>query len=100
MACKQVKASLSPVIQSNNCLFSARNFSISAVASSNAARSGGMTSGETSGTSGITGKRLGSTAAELQDGLDFWAVSDLAGDELDEFVQKIARAVPRSSSGS
>jgi anti-sigma factor RsiW len=35
-----------------------------------------------------------------QDGLDFWAVSDLAGDELDEFVQKIARAVPRSSSTS
>jgi anti-sigma factor RsiW len=35
-----------------------------------------------------------------QDGLDFWAVSDLAGDELDEFVQKIARAVPRSSSAS
>jgi anti-sigma factor RsiW len=32
-----------------------------------------------------------------QGGLDFWAVSDLAGDELDEFVQKIARAVPRSS---
>jgi anti-sigma factor RsiW len=35
-----------------------------------------------------------------QDGLDFWAVSDLARDELDEFVQKIARAVPRSSSAS
>ena len=35
-----------------------------------------------------------------QNELDFWAVSDLAGDELDEFVQKIARAVPRSSSGS
>jgi anti-sigma factor RsiW len=34
-----------------------------------------------------------------QDGLDFWAVSDLAGDELDEFVQKISR-VPRSSSAS
>jgi anti-sigma factor RsiW len=33
-----------------------------------------------------------------QDGLDFWAVSDLAGDELDEFVRKIARALPRSSS--
>jgi anti-sigma factor RsiW len=33
-----------------------------------------------------------------QAGLDFWAVSDLAGDELDEFVQKIAHAVPRSSS--
>jgi anti-sigma factor RsiW len=26
-------------------------------------------------------------------GLDFWAVSDLAGDELDEFVQKISAAV-------
>jgi anti-sigma factor RsiW len=35
-----------------------------------------------------------------QDGLDFWAVSDLAGGELDEFVQKIARAVPRSSRAS
>jgi anti-sigma factor RsiW len=35
-----------------------------------------------------------------QAGLDFWAVSDLAGDELDEFVQKISRAVPRSSSAS
>ena len=35
-----------------------------------------------------------------QNGLDFWAVSDLAGDELDEFVRKIARAVPRSSSAS
>jgi anti-sigma factor RsiW len=35
-----------------------------------------------------------------QDALDFWAVSDLAGAELDEFVQKIARAVPRSSSAS
>jgi anti-sigma factor RsiW len=35
-----------------------------------------------------------------QAGLDFWVVSDLAGDELDEFVQKIARAVPRSSSAS
>jgi anti-sigma factor RsiW len=28
-----------------------------------------------------------------QQGLDFWAVSDLAGDELDEFVQKISSAV-------
>jgi anti-sigma factor RsiW len=28
-----------------------------------------------------------------QDGLDFWAVSDLAGDELDEFVQKIEAAL-------
>ena len=35
-----------------------------------------------------------------QDGLDFWAVSDLAGDELDEFIQKIARILPRSSSAS
>ena len=35
-----------------------------------------------------------------QGGLDFWAVSDLAGDELDEFVNKIARAVPRSSGAS
>jgi anti-sigma factor RsiW len=31
-----------------------------------------------------------------QDGLDFWAVSDLAGDELDEFVQKIEVALPPS----
>jgi hypothetical protein len=29
-----------------------------------------------------------------------WAVSDIVGDELDEFVQKIASAVPRSSSAS
>jgi anti-sigma factor RsiW len=29
-------------------------------------------------------------------GLDFWAVSDVAGDELDEFVQKISAAVPPS----
>ena len=28
-----------------------------------------------------------------QDGLDFWAVSDLVGDELDEFVQKIEAAL-------
>jgi anti-sigma factor RsiW len=28
-----------------------------------------------------------------QQGLDFWAVSDLAGDELDEFVQKISAAL-------
>ena len=35
-----------------------------------------------------------------QGGPDFWAVSDLAGDELDEFVNKIARAVPRSSGAS
>jgi anti-sigma factor RsiW len=35
-----------------------------------------------------------------QHGLDFWAVSELASYELDEFVQKIMRAVPRSSSAS
>ena len=35
-----------------------------------------------------------------QDGLDFWVVSDLASNELDEFAQKIARAVPRTSSAS
>jgi anti-sigma factor RsiW len=56
------------------------------------------------------GARHGRTVAESiqgynvrhwsQDGLDFWVVSDLAGDELDEFVQKIARAMPRSSSAS
>jgi anti-sigma factor RsiW len=28
-----------------------------------------------------------------EEGLDFWAVSDLAGDELDEFVQKVSAAV-------
>jgi anti-sigma factor RsiW len=34
-----------------------------------------------------------------QDGLDLWAVSDLAGSELDEFVQKISGALrPASSS--
>ena len=27
------------------------------------------------------------------EGLDFWAVSDLDGDELDEFVQKISAAL-------
>jgi len=35
-----------------------------------------------------------------QDGFDLWAVSDLVGDELDEFVQKIAgglRQPPRAS---
>ena len=68
MACKQVKASLSPVIQFKSCSFSARNFAISAMASCNAAGSGGMTSGDTSGTSETTGKRLGSTAAELVSG--------------------------------
>jgi anti-sigma factor RsiW len=31
-----------------------------------------------------------------QQGLDFWAVSDLAGDELDEFVQKISAAAQPS----
>jgi anti-sigma factor RsiW len=35
-----------------------------------------------------------------QDGLDLWAVSDLVGDELDEFVQKIASALPRPSTAS
>ncbi|HEY2527786.1 MAG TPA: anti-sigma factor [Xanthobacteraceae bacterium] len=33
-----------------------------------------------------------------KDGLDFWAVSDLAGDELDEFVQKISAAMHPSGS--
>jgi len=28
-----------------------------------------------------------------QQGLDFWAVSDLGGDELDEFVQKISASL-------
>jgi anti-sigma factor RsiW len=28
-----------------------------------------------------------------QDGLDLWAVSDLVGDELDEFVQKVGMAL-------
>jgi anti-sigma factor RsiW len=32
-----------------------------------------------------------------EEGLDFWAVSDLAGDELDEFVQKISAAVHPSA---
>jgi anti-sigma factor RsiW len=32
-----------------------------------------------------------------QDGLDFWAVSDIVGDELDEFVQKIASALRQPS---
>jgi anti-sigma factor RsiW len=35
-----------------------------------------------------------------QGGLDLWAVSDLAGDELDEFVQKIASALPPPSGAS
>src|SRR6516225_156972 len=35
-----------------------------------------------------------------QDDLDFWAVSDLAGDELNEFVQKIARTALQSSGAS
>jgi hypothetical protein len=30
---------------------------------------------------------------QAQDGPDFWAVNDLAGDEMDEFVQKKARAL-------
>jgi anti-sigma factor RsiW len=33
-----------------------------------------------------------------KEGLDFWAVSDLAGDELDEFVQKISAAMHPSGS--
>jgi anti-sigma factor RsiW len=33
-----------------------------------------------------------------KEGLDFWAVSDLAGDELDEFVQKISAAMHPSDS--
>jgi anti-sigma factor RsiW len=51
------------------------------------------------------GKRRGLPVAESaqgynirhwsQDGLDLWAVSDLAGDELDEFVQKVAMALRR-----
>jgi anti-sigma factor RsiW len=32
-----------------------------------------------------------------KEGLDFWAVSDLAGDELNEFVQKITAALPITS---
>jgi len=35
-----------------------------------------------------------------QDGLDLWAVSDLVGDELDEFVQKITGALRRPSTAS
>jgi anti-sigma factor RsiW len=52
-------------------------------------------------------QRLGATRATImartiqgynvrhwtEQGLDFWAVSDLAGDELDEFVQKISAAL-------
>jgi anti-sigma factor RsiW len=32
-----------------------------------------------------------------QDGLDLWAVSDIGGGELDEFVQKIASALRQPS---
>ncbi len=32
-----------------------------------------------------------------EQGLDFWSVSDLAGDELDEFVRKISAALPVAS---
>jgi anti-sigma factor RsiW len=32
-----------------------------------------------------------------EEGLDFWAVSDLAGDELDEFVQKVSAGVHPSA---
>ena len=35
-----------------------------------------------------------------QDGLDLWAVSDIVGDELDEFVQKITSALRQSSRAS
>ena len=36
-----------------------------------------------------------------EEGLDFWAVSDLAGDELDEFVQKISASLhPGAASGA
>ena len=35
-----------------------------------------------------------------QDGLDLWAVSDIVGDELDEFVQKIASALRQPSHAS
>jgi len=35
-----------------------------------------------------------------QDGFDLWAVSDLVGDELDEFVQKIAGGLRQSSRAS
>jgi hypothetical protein len=36
----------------------------------------------------------------VEDGLDLWAVSDLAGDELDEFVQKIGSVLRQPSSAS
>jgi anti-sigma factor RsiW len=35
-----------------------------------------------------------------QGGLDLWAVSDLVGDELDEFVQKITGALRRPPTAS
>ena len=35
-----------------------------------------------------------------QDGLDLWAVSDIVGDELNEFVQKIANALRQPSRAS
>ena len=35
-----------------------------------------------------------------QDGLDLWAVSDIVGDELDEFVQKITSALQQTSRAS
>jgi anti-sigma factor RsiW len=35
-----------------------------------------------------------------QDGLDLWAVSDLVGDELDEFVQKVSSALRRPPGAS
>jgi anti-sigma factor RsiW len=50
----------------------------------------------------LGGKRGGAMSETIQgynvrhwseQGLDFWAVSDLAGDELDEFVQKVSAAL-------
>jgi anti-sigma factor RsiW len=35
-----------------------------------------------------------------QDGLDLWAVSDIVGDELDEFVQKISGSLRQPSSAT
>jgi anti-sigma factor RsiW len=56
------------------------------------------------------GRRRGRTIADSiqgynvrhwsQDGLDLWAVSDIVGDELDEFVQKIASALRQPSRAS
>jgi anti-sigma factor RsiW len=56
------------------------------------------------------GRRRGRTIADSiqgynvrhwsQDGLDLWAVSDIVGDELDEFVQKIGSALRQPSRAS